>query len=271
MVARQRSRRTPRSRRRALIVAGVLCALVVLAALGDAVYNTQQAQRPLDTARAYCADLLSRKYADAYGLLSSAARSQISSTEYALESGLRDQVEGPVTSCRLTHGDSAPVTFLAPASNQRIPLMVTRAKTYTGDIALTQQGDAWRVSTVASALQGTDVAPLALSLRFCQALVVGNYPSAYNDLSPSEQQMGAEQDFASAYAAAFDGANGASRLTTCSPITSTYDVAADDTSASLSLTFEATPNAAIPATFTFVRVGNEWKINTIAINITQGA
>ena len=260
-----------RSRKPLIIGLGLVAMVAVLLGVGGwGYYATQQAQRPLDTAKAYCADLRTHNYTAAYSLLSSQMRGSISQSEYALENTLRDQVDGPATACQLPAGGSAGVTFSIPTS-ATVPLAITRAQSahsLTGAITLAPENGAWRITSIAATLQGTDVAPIVTSRRFCEALVAGDYTTAYGLLSTSEQQIGSEQDFATTYSQAFGGANGATKLTGCAFNPRAYTVSSDDASATLNGALQGTPDVAIPTTLALVRQQGVWKIDAITLTLS---
>ena len=258
----------PATRSRWPLTLGLAALVVALLGIGGwGYYATQQAQRPLDAAKAYCADLRAHNYTAAYGLLDAQLRGVISQSEYTLESGLRDQVDGPATACTLPQGSSAGVTF-SISQSASVPLTITRAHRLTGAIALAQQNGAWRITSIAATLQGTDILPIVTSMRFCQALVAGDYASAYGMLSANEQQSGSEQDFATTYGHAFGGTNGATQLTGCAFNAKAYTVSSNDASATLGATFQGTADVAIPATLALVRQQGGWKIDAITLNLT---
>ena len=125
----------------------------------------------LVAANNFCAELQARRYADIYTALTDDLRSGLTSADYEQMSQWSDQIDGTVRSC-------APVTVDSSAgeSAATMSFSITRAKLgkLRGDIALVSASGAWKVKSVASELQGTDVGALVNGLRYCADLAGNN-------------------------------------------------------------------------------------------------
>jgi hypothetical protein len=125
----------------------------------------------LVAANNFCAELQAQRYADTYTALTDDLRGDLSSADYEQMSQWSDQIDGTVHSC-------APVTVDSSAgeSAATMSFSVTRAKLgkRVGDIALVNANGVWKVKSVASELQGTDVGALVNGRRYCADLASNN-------------------------------------------------------------------------------------------------
>jgi hypothetical protein len=125
----------------------------------------------LVAANNFCAELQAQRYADTYTALTDDLRGDLSSADYEQMGQWSDQIDGTVRSC-------APVTVDSSAgeSAATMAFSITRTKLgkRSGDIALVNANGVWKVKSVASKLQGTDVGALVNGRRYCADLASNN-------------------------------------------------------------------------------------------------
>lgn len=262
----------PRSRfslwqRVTLLVTGVLL-IVALGVGGFGIYATHEAQQPALAAQMFCRDLQTKQYTAAYQMLTSAYQAQTSQAQFVYEAGLHDQVDGPVAACAVLHS-SAPTGYtLRLIDSATLVARITRNKAFDGGITVIKEGNAWRVSSIATSLQGTTLAPLLVGTTFCRALVAKDYAAAYSTFSSNERSGGNESAFAATFAKAFGTAV---QITGCTPTVPSYVVAPDAHSATVDVALQITLHVqgnglvTIPATVGFVTEGGTWKVDSIAV------
>jgi hypothetical protein len=119
----------------------------------------------------YCAALQAQRYSDAYDALADTTRGDLTSAEYEQMSQWRDQIDGTARSC-------APVTVDSSGgdASATLTLSVTRARLghLKGDIGLINANGVWKVNSIASTLQGTDLGALVTGRRYCADLASNN-------------------------------------------------------------------------------------------------
>src|SRR5262249_7581309 len=126
----------------------------------------------LVAANTYCAELQAQRYADTYTALTDDLRGDLSSVEYEQMSQWSDLIDGTIRSCAPMTVDSS-----AGESAATMTFTITRAKLgkqLRGDIALVNANGSWKVKSVASALQGTDIGALVTGRRYCADLASNN-------------------------------------------------------------------------------------------------
>ncbi|HEX3272322.1 MAG TPA: hypothetical protein VHR15_16875, partial [Ktedonobacterales bacterium] len=125
----------------------------------------------LVAANNFCAELQAQRYADIYTALTDDLRGGLNSADYEQIGQWSDQIDGTVRAC-------APVTVDSSAgeSAATMSFSITRAKLgkLRGDIALVNANGVWKVKSVASELQGTDVGALVNGRRYCADLASNN-------------------------------------------------------------------------------------------------
>jgi hypothetical protein len=118
-----------------------------------------------------CAELQAQRYADIYVALTDNLRGDLTSAEYNQMSQWSDQIDGTIRSC-------APVTVDSSAgeSAATMAFSITRAKLgkLRGDVALVNASGTWKVKSIASELQGTDLGALVNGQRYCADLASNN-------------------------------------------------------------------------------------------------
>jgi hypothetical protein len=118
-----------------------------------------------------CSALQSQRYSDAYTALDDGLRGGLSAADFEQVSQWSDLIDGTINSC-------APVTVDSSGgeSAATMAFSVTRAKLgrLRGDIALVNANGVWKVKSVASTLQGTDLGALVMGQRYCADLSSNN-------------------------------------------------------------------------------------------------
>ncbi|HEX8034244.1 MAG TPA: hypothetical protein VF510_10370 [Ktedonobacterales bacterium] len=252
-------------------IASAVSAVLLLVALGVGgfgLYATHEAQQPALAAQTFCRDIQTKQYDAAYHMLSSTYQAKTSQAQFVEEAGLHDQVDGPAAACAIMH-NNAPTGFtLRLVDGATLGMRISRHKPLDGNITVIKEGTVWKVDSIATSLQGTDLAPLFVGMTFCKALVAKDYAAVYNTFSSHERSGGSEAVFAATFTKAF-GAN--LEITGCTPTVASYVVASNATSATvdvaLQLTFHVQGNGqvTIPATLAFVGESGAWKVDSIAI------
>ena len=207
---------------------------------------------------AYCAALQSQNYTAAYALLGSAPRHGLAQADFTQAAQAHDQIDGTVSACGL-----AALGQPNTDANANLVVSITRGKlgAKQGALGLDVEQGAWKIGSVATALQGTDAGPLLVGTRFCADLVSGNFADAYSLLSPREQSFGTEAQFASDFTLAAP-----LKWAGCTPDFSTYKVSGS--SASYTTGFKVVDSAtgasaSVNFSMAFVQVGGSWKVNNL--------
>lgn len=242
--------------------------LAVLGIGGFGLYATHEAQQPALAAQAFCRDIQTKQYDAAYHMLSSSYQAKTPQAQFVQQAGLHDQVDGPAAACAVV-ASNAPTGFtLRLVDGATLGMRITRHKPLDGNITVIKEGAGWKVNSIATSLQGTDLAPLFVGMTFCKALVAKDYAAVYNTFSSHERSGGSEAVFATTFTKAF-GTN--LEITGCTPTVASYAVAPNTSSATvdvaLQVTFHVQGNGqvTIPATLAFVGESGAWKVDSIAI------
>ena len=124
------------------LLAGVsLSGLMFLVLVTFLAPASQTPPSPQPTAQSFCADLVTRHYDAAYGLLSTAQQAQGTEAQFTASQRELDTLQGPVTQCVST------VEHVG-ATQASATLRVTRgAKSASGALTLVLQGSSWRVES----------------------------------------------------------------------------------------------------------------------------
>lgn len=257
-----------RSRRRVwftLLV--VVVVLLMLGGGGIAAYASIRAGAAVQAAQRYCAALLADNYAAAYDTLSSGLQASSPRDQFLAEGKLHDQIDGRVTSCAVSDGASGPLGSISQISSPTLTLDTTlhRAITYTGSVTMAKQGSNWKIASISSSLQGSDLAPLKTGQAFCAALVAGNYSTAYGLLSSGQQRQVSEQQFAGQFSNTFAGSP--IRLAGCDLDLATYAAGGTTAHVNALLTVQNTQASSglLKVALTMVREGGAWKIDKIQL------
>jgi hypothetical protein len=258
-----------------MIVPAVL-ALALLVVVGGAVallsYAATQASQPLAVARQYCTALRAQDYAAAYMLTSSAARNQMSQAQFAADAKLQDTVDGRVTQCtpaaatRDVWRDAGGNLSFVFGGTHSVAVMVTLARAHlvarAGTLDMAQEGSAWKVGSIANALQGTPLGPLLLADAFCKSLAAGDFKTAYSALSAHQVSLEQTETNFAKEATLPSGSHYAG----CSPNYATYRVVGASATVSLTLNISvatASGTSVIPVAeqASFVQEQGAWKLD----------
>lgn len=251
-------------------VLAVACGLLAYFVVLPIIQQDAEISAAAVAASAFCADLKSQDYAAAYDMLSTRYQSTVTKQQFLQESALRDQIDGPVKTCPIPNsgpnvsvGDNKVTLFIS----------LTRANVTQGSITVVKQGGNWKLEKVADALLGTDVAPLLVAETYCNALVNGDYATAYAQLSSAKQEQITEQDFAAQFQADLSQLGPDAKIATCAPTVSTYKVAPSASPG----TPTTTPATGVPASGATVNVALNFSVGgspfgqpiTLALTLIQ--
>ena len=261
-----------KSRRKLWITCGVIAAVVLLACAGVGglfAYATVQAAQPLTAAQTFCTDLKKQDYTAAYGMLSTAYKGRVTEDQFTQASKLHDQVDGKVTACGLPQGRSnTNFNFNLNQNTATFNVDVTRRHLVSGSVTMVKENGAWKVDSLDSTLQGTDLGPLQVADQFCKAIVAQDFKTAYGYLSTDLQGKASQKDLQSAFAN-----DSQTQINGCSPSFTTYSVGSADTTATLDTSMtvavknsSGTRVVGVPVTLTFVKDSGVWKIDGIDIH-----
>ncbi len=259
------STRERRPRRGIWIALLIVVVLLLIGGGGIIAYANARAGAVAQAAQRYCAALLADDYAAAYNTLTSSLQSQTPRDQFIADGKLHDQIDGRVTQCAASNAASGPLAGVSQIANASLTLNTTlrRAVVYTGPLTLTQQGNDWKIATVAASLQGTALAPLKTGQAFCAALVAGNYAAAYGLLSSGQQSQVSQQQFASQFTDTFTGSP--IQLAGCDLDLATYFVSGTTAkvNARLTITNPQASSGLLTVALTIIQQSGSWKIDDI--------
>jgi hypothetical protein len=208
----------------------------------------------LVAANNFCAELQAQRYADIYTALTDDLRGGLSAAEYEQMSQWSDLIDGMVRSC-------APVTVDSSAgeSAATMSFSVTRAKLgkLRGDITLVNANGVWKVKSVDSALQGTDLGALVNGLRYCADLASNNS----GDLATQVTAGYWLNNLGAFVAANFKGES----WTGCSFDAGTFKLRGDNASYKGVMQITANDKSTRRAALTFgaIHTNGAWKVDTL--------
>ena len=214
----------------------------------------------LQVVNGLCQALQAKDYATAYGLFGANPQGIISESDFAANAKLDDQYDGPLTACSLVSiglGNTDTTTTLT--------VSVTRTKPgpKSGQITLDVESGAWKISTIAPAILGTDYRPLLVAEQFCSDYKSNHLQAAYQLMSSDSGVS--QSDFITYFQLPSD-----LKLVGCTPQLSSYQVTGS--SASLRVVFKITQPSTgasvnVNADFKFTLEGSSWKISDLP-NVT---
>jgi hypothetical protein len=251
-----------------LVAIGVAFLLVGVGIL-IAGYNAAQAElQPARAAQTFCRDLQTQNYSAAYVLLASSYQSQQTMSEFVQASQLQDQVDGKIRACPTATGPGVDLSFSTPSNHQSFLVTFVRNKPLSGHIALARENGTWKVEGLEQSLAGTNLGPLLVADTFCQALIKGDYATAYSTLSSRQQGLANEQAFALQFGSALGGPV---KLNTCTLDFTTYTIRAG--TAAISTTFNLTISTSTGGTLStnlktvlsFIQENGAWKVDDFSL------
>ena len=213
----------------------------------------------LQTAAAFCADLQAQNYGAAYALLGGTSRSQLTQTVFTSTLQLNDQIDGTVSSCNLV---SLGTGNTDASASLTVSLTRTKLGQKQGTVSLDVEGGTWKVSDVASGLQGTDISAYLVVTQFCADLASANYNDAFSLISDSFKAGSTEADFANAFSGKVDGF----KWSGCKPDPTTYKVNGTSATVDVAVTITQLSSGNTGTgivTFTLVQSGSAWKISNL--------
>ncbi|HJT59043.1 MAG TPA: FHA domain-containing protein, partial [Ktedonobacteraceae bacterium] len=174
----------PVRRGRAWIWITLVVVVLVLLIAGGAAFVFFSRSTPEKTLDSYCQALQAQNYVAAYNQLANSIQNMESEPQYAAIA----QALGKTTAC--THGSASVITNTATANLT----VVSAGQTYNGTVTLLQDNsNNWKISILLSS-------PAMTLNTFCNALKIGDYPTAYSALSSDLKGRVAESQFETDFA-----------------------------------------------------------------------
>lgn len=210
---------------------------------------------------AYCQALQSQNYTAAYGMLGSAVTGTLTQAVFVSQAKLHDQLDGTVSACDLVGlgtGNSD--------TNASLTASIARTKLgqKQGQLSLDVEGGAWKISTIGTSLQGTDLGALLVTQEFCKDLHSANYADLlHNVFSDAYKGNASVADVQALFGGAVDDIKWAG----CTPIISSYTVSG--TSASIQVTLivvqvSTGQTDSGPILVKLVQQSSGWKVDNFA-------
>jgi hypothetical protein len=210
----------------------------------------------LQTLASYCGALQQQDYATAYAYLNSTLQSQVSQSTFSKQAALHDQVDGAVTGCAITGFGSG-----NNDTTTKLVVSITRGRLgqVSGALSLDLESGSWKISSIASKLQGSDLSGLLVAQSFCTYMEAGKLSKAYSLTSAAFQSSVSLATFEADFSVPAGFAVG------CTLRVSTYKFTTR-TEAHINGTFTITgPSgaASLPVEFFMIKSGSEWRINNL--------
>ncbi len=129
---------------------------------------------PVAVVTRYCAALQAGDYAGAYALFSATLQGAQRQVDYVATQDERATLTGRVTSCAMA------ALTMADSQTAQALVSVTRATgpRLGGEMQLQPEGGAWYISDLDPNIEGVDVGPYQVGLRFCADAAAGDYRAA---------------------------------------------------------------------------------------------
>lgn len=172
---------TPPVARRRKIWIWISLAIIVILLLGGVAYYYFSRSTPEKTLDAYCQALQAQNYLAAYDQLAPSLRNTETEPQYAAIS----QATGKISTC--THSSAS---IIADTSTANLTLISSAGQRYNGTITLLQDNSTWKISMLLSS-------PDMTLNTFCNALKIGDFQSAYSELSSTLKSQHSEPQFES--------------------------------------------------------------------------
>jgi hypothetical protein len=209
----------------------------------------------LQTVAAFCTALQNSDYSGAYAYLGSTVQSQISESTFAQQGSLHQQVDGTVTACSIVgFGQGNPDT----STSLNVSITRSTLGTVTGQASLDLEGGSWKISSLDTTLEGSDLGGLLVVQKFCSYLKAGQVSKAYGTTSSAFQSSVTLSYFTSVF-----GAAGVSY--SCTLQLSTYKVPDPNDAHIVGAIVLSSGGStdSIPTEFVVVNVGGTWKIDAL--------
>ena len=156
--------------------------IIVVLLLGGGAYYYFSRSTPEKTLDAYCQALQAQNYLAAYDQLASSLQNTETEPQYAALS----QASGKISTC--THSSAS---IIANTATAKLTLLSSAGQRYNGTITLLQDNSSnWKISILLSS-------PDLTLNTFCNALKIGDYQSAYSELSSTLKSQHPETQFES--------------------------------------------------------------------------
>ncbi len=217
----------------------------------------------LQTLRDFCTALQRQDYSGAYTLLDSRLQAAATQDEFSQLLKDHDGVDGTVSVCGLSGVDLGNTD-----SSAQLTASITRSKLgqRQGPITLATAGGVWKITSIAEALQGTDLGSVQVATQLCVDLAIGDFTDAYIGLTSSTFQAAVTQ---AQFTAFFELPAGDSYIG-CNLDLTTFTLSG--ATASFNVTFQIKVEATgqtgeVVAKVTFVQENGAWKILRVE---TQG-
>jgi hypothetical protein len=229
---------TPPVARRGRMWIWISLGVIVILILGGVAYYYFSRSTPEKTLDAYCQALQAQNYLAAYDQLTSSLQNTESESQYAAIS----QALGKIAAC--SHSSAG---IIANTATANLTLISSAGQRYNGTITLLQDNSSnWKISILLSS-------PDLTLNTFCNALKIGDYQSAYSELSSTLKSQHSESQFESDFGG----------------LTCSYSkIAVSGINAAANATFTDTTGASSNGGFTLSEdhsSNNDWKISGIQV------
>lgn len=238
---------------------GLAVVVVILAGLGGgSLWAFNSFKAPADAATQFCDALKGQNYDTAYSLLSSSLQQKYTKDQFSLGTKTLDAVEGNVTACK--QAASGAYSYSLGASTATVKAVISRGKQgdLTGALHLKNDGGAWKVDAIDTALLGVNLDALKAAFGFCAAMQAKDYTTAYALVSSDLKDGPSSQTDLSSAAAVWDGIEGPITGCTLTALGATNT----DTSANFTVSVvrsKATHTGAV----TLAKQGGTWKLTQL--------
>lgn len=238
---------------------GLAIVVVILAGLGGGgLWAFSSYAAPAAAAVQFCDALKGQNYDTAYSLLSPTLRQQYTKDQFSLGTKTLDTVEGNVTACK--QAASGAYSYSLGASTATVNAVISRGKQgeLSGALHLKNDGGAWKVDAIDTALLGVNLDALKAAFGFCSAMQAKDYTTAYALVSSDLKDGPSSQSDLSTAAGLWDGIEGPITGCTLTALGATNT----DTSASFTVSVvrsKATHTGAV----TLAKQGGAWKLTQL--------
>ena len=206
----------------------------------------------------YCGALQQQNYTMAYSYLGSTLQSKVSQTTFSQQAALHKQVDGAVTACAITgfgSGNNDATTKLVVSISRSTLGQVS------GAISLDLESGSWKLTSIDSTLEGSDLGGLLVIQKFCAYLKAGEPDKAYLLGTTSFQAANNRSQFDSAFSIA-------GVTYGCTLQFPTYKVTADlDAQITGAITLSGGgAQDSLPTVFLAEKSGTTWKILNLELS-----